>query len=298
MSIVLLVATFMSFGQNEILPLWEDKIPNSQPSDEKELNEVDGILRISKVQIPTLEIFLPSKKDTTGKAVIICPGGGYGVLAYHWEGTDVAKWFNSRGIAAFVLKYRLPRSKSIIVQHEAPLQDAQRALRLVRYHAGAWGIDKNSIGVLGFSAGGHLASTLGTQFDKKTLDIEDEIDKMSARPDFMALVYPVVSMYLSVTHVGSRTNLLGENPTDALINEYSNELQVNENTPPTFIVHSTNDKAVPVENSLNFFKALKDAGVKSEMHIYPEGGHGYALAIGKGYLQTWTDRLFDWLDAL
>ncbi len=297
-SIVLFIVTFMSFGQHDILPLWEDKVPNSKPSDEKEQHEVDDILRISKVQTPTLEIYLPPKRNTTGKAVIICPGGGYGILAYNWEGTDIAKWFNSKGIAAFVLKYRLPGSKSIVVQHEAPLQDAQRALRLVRYHAEKWKINKNSIGVIGFSAGGHLASTLGTQFDKKTLADEDEIDKVSAKPDFMALVYPVISMRLNVTHIGSRNNLLGENPSKTLVNEYSNELQVNENTPPTFIVHSTDDKAVPVENSLNFYKALKDAGIKSEMHIYPEGGHGFALAIGRAYLQTWTDRLFDWLNAL
>lgn len=296
--ILLLVVAQVVFGQGNVIPLWGDKLPNSQPSDEIEKSETNGILRISKVQTPTLEVFLPFERNATGKAVVICPGGGYGFLSYDWEGTDVAKWFNAQGIAAFVLKYRLPQSKSIVIQHEAPLQDAQRALRLVRFHAEKWKVDKNKVGVIGFSAGGHLASTLGTQFGKTTVNATDEIDKISARPDFMALVYPVISMKYPVTHTGSRNNLLGNTPSEALVNEYSNELQVNSNTPPTFIVHSADDEVVPVENSLDFYKALKDADVKAEMHIYPEGGHGYALAIGKGYLQKWTDRLADWLNAL
>lgn len=296
--IFLFSAVQVSFGQSNVILLWEDKIPNSQPSDEKEEREVDGILKLRKVQTPTLEVFLPSERNATGKAVVICPGGGYGMLSYDWEGTDIAKWFNTQGVAAFVLKYRLPQSKSIIIQHEAPLQDAQRAMRLVRFHAEKWGVDKTKIGVIGFSAGGHLASTLGTQYDKTTVKATDEIDKISARPNFMALIYPVISMKYPVTHKGSRNNLLGNNPSEILVNEYSNELQVNNNTPQTFIVHSTDDKAVPVENSLNFYKALKDVGVKTEMHIYPEGGHGYSLAINRGYLQSWTNRLADWLSTI
>ncbi len=296
--IFLFSAVQVSFGQSNVILLWEDKIPNSQPSDEKEEREVDGILKLRKVQTPTLEVFLPSERNATGKAVVICPGGGYGMLSYDWEGTDIAKWFNTQGVAAFVLKYRLPQSKSIIIQHEAPLQDAQRAMRLVRFHAEKWGVDKTKIGVIGFSAGGHLASTLGTQYDKITVKATDEIDKISARPNFMALIYPVISMKYPVTHKGSRNNLLGNNPSEILVNEYSNELQVNNNTPQTFIVHSTDDKAVPVENSLNFYKALKDVGVKAEMHIYPEGGHGYSLAINRGYLQSWTNRLADWLSTI
>ncbi len=291
----ILFITEMGFSQENMLPLWENGIPNHTTSDEVELREIDGILRIRKVQIPTLEIYLPSANNANGKGVIICPGGGYAALAYDWEGTDIAKWFNSKGIAAFVLKYRLPQSKSIKVQHLAPLQDAQRALRLVRYHSKKWNLNKNQIGIIGFSAGGHLASTLGTRFNEKLLVKEDDIDKISARPDFMILVYPVISMQKGITHEGSRENLLGNNPSKALVEQYSNELQVNKATPKTFIVHSIDDKAVPVENSLRFFQSLKDANVPSEIHIYPFGGHGFSLALGHSYLQKWTKRLEDWL---
>ncbi|WP_445731244.1 alpha/beta hydrolase [Mariniflexile sp.] len=289
---------FSGFAQVEIIPLWDGDIPNSQKSNEEEVVESTDIVRMSLVQKPTLAVYLPSKRNATGKAVIICPGGGYQYLAYDWEGTDIAKWFNSKGIAAFVLKYRLPNSKSIKVSYEAPLQDAQRAIRLLRSQAAKWGINPNKIGVIGFSAGGHLASTLGTQFDKPNFFKETAIDTISARPDFMALIYPVVTMKPDYTHKGSKQALLGDNPTEALINQYSNELQVTENTPPTFMVHSEDDNAVPIENSLNLYKALKDKGIKTEMHIYPNGGHGYSLALGKGHLQTWTDRLYDWLESL
>lgn len=290
--------TLNSFAQNETIPLWEGEIPNSQKSNEKEIVESTEIVRISLVQNPLLEVYLPSKQNTTGKAVIICPGGGYHYLSYDWEGTDIAKWFNSKGIAAFVLKYRLPNSKSVKVSYEAPLQDAQRAMRIVRSQSVKWRVNPNKIGVIGFSAGGHLASTLGTQFDKANHFNETNLDTISARPDFMALIYPVVTMREDYVHNGSKVALLGENPKDELITQYSNELQVTENTPPTFIVHSQDDKAVPVENSLNLYKSLKDKGVKTEMHIYTNGGHGYSLALGEGHLQTWTDRLYDWLQSL
>ncbi len=288
----------IGFSQNEIIPLWNGDIPNSQKSADKEVILSTDATRISLVQIPTLEVFLPTKKSNTGRAVIICPGGGYHNVVYDWEGTDIAKWFNSKGIAAFVLKYRLPNTKSVKVSYEAPLQDAQRALRIVRSQSEKWQISPNKIGVMGFSAGGHAASTLGTQFNNPNKFKETTIDSISARPDFMILVYPVVTMKLDYTHKGSRLSLLGEHPSEALINQYSNELQVTPNTPTTFIVHSGDDTAVPVENSLNLYKALKDKGVKTEIHIYPEGGHGYSLALGKGYLQTWTDRLYDWLQSL
>lgn len=295
--ICVLFCLSIGFGQNEVVPLWGNNIPNSQKSDEKEQRLSEGILKISKVQVPTMEVYLPAARNANGKAVVICPGGGYAFLSYDWEGTDVAKWFNSKGIAAFVLKSRLPQSKSIIVQHKAPLQDAQRAIRMVRHSSKKWNIDKDKIGVVGFSAGGHLASTLGTHFDKAVYQYNDDIDSESAMPNFMVLVYPVISMKYPVTHPGSRNNLLGNKPSKVLVNEYSNELQVNNKTPKTFIVHSTDDNVVPVENSLIFYKALKDAGIKAEMHIYPEGGHGYSLALGKGYLQSWTNRLSDWLSA-
>jgi acetyl esterase/lipase len=287
-----------SFAQHNVFELWDDKIPNSKETSETEITEVTDKIRISLIKKPTLEVFLPSKQNATGKAVIICPGGGYSNLSYDWEGTDVAKLFNSKGIVAFVLKSRLPLSKSLIVPHEAPLQDAQRAIRWVRYHAEKYNVNPNQIGIMGFSAGGHLASTLGVQFDTPNNFKEQSLDTISARPDFTILIYPVVTMKDDYTHQGSQNNLLGKHASDVLKRKYSNELHVSKNTPPTFIVHSGDDKSVPVENSLQLYKALNDKGISAEMHIYPYGGHGYSLAIGKGYLQNWPDRLFEWLQSL
>lgn len=287
-----------SFAQYEIIPLWKDGIPNSQKSDEQELVESTDSKRVYTVQTPALEVYLPNKRNATGQAVIICPGGGYHYLTYDFEGTDFAKWFNSKGITAFVLKYRLPNSKSIKVSYEAPLQDAQRAMRIVRSQADKWHVKPDNIGVIGFSAGGHLASTLGTQFDKPNNFKETALDTISARPDFMALIYPVVTMKMDYTHKGSRNNLLGENPSEDLVNQYSNELQVTKNTPPTFIVHAEDDHSVPVENSLQLYQALKNKGIDAELHIYPHGGHGFGSALGKGRLEKWTDRLYDWLKSL
>ena len=278
------------------MPLWQDAVPNYRQTDEVEKQEKGDILWVRNVQKPGIEVYLPTKQSATGQAVVIFPGGGYGGLAYDWEGQDIAKWFNSKGIAAVVVKYRLPNSKSVVVRHEVPLQDAQRALRLTRHHAKEWNIDPAKVGIMGFSAGGHLASTLGTHFDQKIASSSnDAVDALSARPDFMVLVYPVITMKEAHTHMGSRNSLLGEKADPKLVDLYSNELHVKANTPPTFIVHSSDDKAVPVENSLLFYQALVKNGVSAEMHIYPEGGHGYSLAVNKGYLQSWTDRLHDWL---
>ncbi len=285
-------------AQYDIIPLWGEGVPNSQNSDEKEIVKNTDSKRISLVQKPTLEVFLPTKRNATGKAVIICPGGGYQYVVYDWEGTDIAKWFNSKGITAFVLKYRLPNSKSVKVSYEAPLQDAQRAIRIVRSQAEKWNINPNKIGVIGFSAGGHLASTLGTQFDSPNHFKEAAIDTISARPDFMALIYPVVTMKLDYTHKGSRTNLLGENPSKDLVNQFSNELRVTKNTPPTFIVHAEDDHGVPIENSLQLYQELKNKGIEAELHVYPHGGHGFGLALGRGRLEHWTDRLYEWLQSL
>lgn len=294
-----LIVVTKSMSQSLEIPLWENDVPNYRQTDEKEVRENVEILRISKVQQPAIEVYLPVKRNATGQAVVICPGGGYGVLAYDWEGTDIAKWLNTKGIAAIVLKYRLPNSKSVLVRHEVPLQDAQRAMRLVRSRAKEWNIDPAKIGIMGFSAGGHLASTLGTHFDQKIAsDAADAVNALSARPDFMVLIYPVITMKETYTHKGSRNSLLGENPDQKLVDLYSNELQVKPNTPPTFIVHSTDDGGVPVENSLLFYEALRKNKVPAEMHIYPMGGHGYSLGLQHGYLQTWPDRLYDWLQSL
>lgn len=297
LSLCLLITINTCFSQ-ETIQLWSGEIPNHQKTNEVETQEKGDILWIKNVQEPSLEIYLPTKRNATGKAMVICPGGGYQGLAYDWEGTDIAKWLNSKGIAAFVLKYRLPKSNSIIIGHKAPLQDAQRAIRLVRHNSEKWNVSKNQIGIMGFSAGGHLASTLGTHYNDGENSLPSTIDSLSARPDFMVLIYPVITMRSSYTHEGSRNNLLGENPEQELIDFYSNELHVNKNTPPTFIVHSTNDKGVSVMNSILFYQALVKEEIYSEMHIYPKGGHGFSLAIERGHLQTWTDRLSEWIDSL
>ena len=298
--LVALVTIFLglndSFGQT-ILPLWPDGVPNQNPSREVENKMYKDILRISNVQNPTLEVFLPAKKTATGQAVVICPGGGYSILAYDWEGIDIAKWYNAQGIAAVVLKYRLPKSITLIKPEIAPLQDAQRAIRLVRHNAKKWNVDPTQIGVMGFSAGGHLASTLGTHFAEDVLgDSKDSINSLSARPDFMVLIYPVITFDKKHYHRGSKNNLIGENASQELIDHYSNDLQVSSDTPTTFLLHTTDDKVVPVVNSLLFYQALKRNGVAVEMHIYPEGGHGFGLGIGRGHLQQWPDRLKQWLN--
>lgn len=298
--LVALVTIFLglndSFGQT-ILPLWPDGVPNQNPSREVENKMYQDILRISNVQNPTLEVFLPAKKTATGQAVVICPGGGYSILAYDWEGIDIAKWYNAQGIAAVVLKYRLPKSITLIKPEIAPLQDAQRAIRLVRHNAKKWNVDPTQIGVMGFSAGGHLASTLGTHFAEDVLgDSKDSINSLSARPDFMVLIYPVITFDKKHYHRGSKNNLIGENASQELIDHYSNDLQVSSDTPTTFLLHTTDDKVVPVVNSLLFYQALKRNGVAVEMHIYPEGGHGFGLGIGRGHLQQWPDRLKQWLN--
>jgi len=295
---ILLALHLPCFGQQENLALWPNTIPNSQKSNEKEILNKTEITWSSNVQGPAISVYLPSKRNATGQAVVICPGGGYEALAYDWEGTDIAKWLNTKGIAGIVLKYRLPNSKSVNVNHKAPLQDAQRALRLVRFHAKDWNIDKNKVGIIGFSAGGHLASTLGTHFNHEDPFKKDAIDTLSARPDFMALIYPVITMKAKLTHQGSRNALLGEHPSESLVEEFSNELQVKSNTPPTFIVHATDDKVVPVENSLLFYKALKEKNIAAELHIYPKGGHGFSLALKKGNLHSWTKLFGGWLKNL
>jgi len=221
----------LSSVAQEIVPLWNDAdIPNYQPSDEKEFTAERDIIFIQKVQKPTLEIYLPSSKNSRNIGVLILPGGGYAGVAYDWEGTDYAKWFNSMGIAAFVLKYRMPQSASVITSFKAPIQDAQQAMRYIRAHAEKFNIDKDKVGVIGSSAGGHLASTLAIH-ETDYYDLKDDIDQEEKAPDFQMLIYPVVSMNKGVTHMGSRNNLLGKNPDEALIQQFSNELKVKENTP-------------------------------------------------------------------
>ncbi len=292
--IIITLISLQSFSQNEVIFLW-DIVPNQRASNEKEIVKTGNIVSIRNVQNPSFEVFLAPKQLSNGKAVLIFPGGGYGNLGIHYEGSAFAKWLNSKGISAFVLKYRLPNSKTLIKPHLAPLQDAQRAMRTIRYNAQKWGVKANDIGILGFSAGGHLASTLGTHFEYNCYQPQNEIDKISARPDFMALIYPVISMKDSITHKGSKLNLLGKNPKDDLVHLFSNESQVTPKTPPTFILHCTDDRVVPIENSLDFFKSLTKNAVPTEIHIYPKGGHGFAFATNDQHLKNWTSILHKWL---
>jgi acetyl esterase/lipase len=247
-----------------------------------------GAIGKEAADIPTLTPYLPKEK-ATGAAVIVCPGGGYSHLADH-EGRPVAEWLNSIGITAFVLKYRLgPR-----YHHPAPLQDAARAIRLVRARAAEWQIDPKRIGILGFSAGGHVASTIGTHFDAGQPNSTDAVEKVSSRPDVMVLIYPVITMG-GFTHNGSRKQLLGENPSADMVTLLSNEVQVTKETPPTFLVHTANDAAVPVENSLRFADALRRMAVPFELHVYERGPHGFGLGGNNPILLSWPGRCADWL---
>ncbi|MEP0367653.1 MAG: alpha/beta hydrolase [Cyclobacteriaceae bacterium] len=265
----------MSAAQ-EMVELWPDQIPNSRDSLRTDIQREN----------PTIQVFLPSKKIANGLGVLICPGGSYSWLADEHEGTDLAKFFNGRGIAAFVLRYRLPDPEKDVEPHKSPLQDAKRAIEIMRDGAGKWNIDPSKIGILGSSAGGHLASTLGTHFEAAN------------RPDFMILLYPVVTMRNDYTHSGSRGNLLGNEVSQELVDQFSNELQVKENTPPTFIVHSANDGIVPVENSLQLVSALRKKSVPVELHVYPKGGHGFGLALNKPRLKNWPNMMIEWLNDL
>ncbi|WP_382383254.1 alpha/beta hydrolase [Formosa undariae] len=279
----------------ETIPLWESEIPYAiSNSNYTELPTYEGdlLVRISKVSIPTLTVFTPKKSTANGTAVVIYPGGGYQHLAMHKEGTKVGAWLSSLGITAFVLKYRLPSDAIMTQKTIGPLQDAQEAMRYIRRHAADYKLDVNKIGVLGFSAGGHLAATLSTHYKDRVY----ESDNTSAKPDFSILIYPVISMKNELTHNGSRVHLLGENPSEENILYYSNELQVDDNTPPTFLVHATNDKSVPVENSVHYYLALKKHKIDTEMHLFEKGGHGFGLSKDDIHLH-WKDNCENWLKA-
>jgi len=252
-------------------------------------NGAPGALGHEPGDIPTLTPYLPPPDKATGAAIIVCPGGGYSHLADH-EGRPVAEWLNTLGITAFVLKYRLgPR-----YHHPAPLLDAARAIRTVRARATQWHLDPNRIGILGFSAGGHLAATIGTRFDAGTPDAADNIERVSSCPDLMMLIYPVITMG-EFTHAGSKRMLLGENPSADLVKLLSNDEHVTKETPPAFLVHTADDPGVPVENSLRFAEALRKMKVPVEVHIYEHGPHGFGLGGKDPILSTWPQRCADWL---
>lgn len=269
-------------------PLYK-KIPNYIDAPDEESSAVDGVLRISNVSIPGY-IFFSAGTDVLKPCVVICPGGGYRILASEHEGTDVAKYFNSIGMHALVLKYRIPSDEHQADKKIAPLQDAQRAVQLVREHAKDWKVDPNKVGIMGFSAGGHLASSLAVHYD----DIKiKENSKLSVRPDFQILGYPVIS-FSKFSHVGSRKNLLGKDSTESMMNYFSNEMHVNSNTPIAFLVHAKDDKVVPIENSHVYVDALKSNGVEAELFVYETGGHGFGM-INKTSPESWINAMKAWL---
>jgi acetyl esterase/lipase len=260
------------------IPLWQDAVP--------------GALGTDDADTPTLTVYLPTPSQATGAGIVVCPGGGYGGLAVDHEGHQVARLLTSRGVAAFILKYRLgPRYR-----HPAMLQDVLRAIRTVRATADQYKVRANRIGVLGFSAGGHLASTAATMFDTGDPTAATPIGRTSSRPDFAVLVYPVIQMGGDVTHKGSQNNLLGPGADADLVQKLSTDRQVTADTPPTFLFHTHEDSSVPSENSVLFYLALKRAGVPAELHVYEKGQHGVGLAPADRVLRTWTDRLFDWME--
>jgi acetyl esterase/lipase len=288
-------------AQTDSVYLWPvGQEPFDRPGEPPEtVTAAPGRLLVRNVSRPQLKVFLPTKGQATGRAVIICPGGGYYLLASLHEGDDFARWLAAQGIAAFVLKYRLPNPELVEAAHKpwVPLADAQQALRLVRTKAGAWGVDPGKVGIMGFSAGGHLAATAATQFARPLALTPDSL--ANVRPDFAILVYPVVSFRDSHGHAGSRANLIGPELSTQQIDFFSAELRVTPQTPPTFLVHSADDQAVPVENSLRFYQALVKNKVPAELHLYPTGGHGYGFGRElKGGVATWTEHLRTWLSGL
>ena len=269
--------TTLSIQDGQTLPLWSGAAP--------------GALGMEDQDIPVITVFLPRTMSQNTPAVVVCPGGGYVQLAMNHEGRQVANYLNSLGIAAFVLRYRLgPR-----YHHPIELGDAQRAIRTLRSHAADWRLDPSRIGIMGFSAGGHLAMTAATHFDAGVARAQDAVDRFSSRPDFVVLGYPVISMTEAWTHQGSKTNLLGTTPDPALARSLSGELAVIKDTPPTFIFHTNADTAVPAENSVYYYLALRKMGVAAEMHIFEEGPHGVGLANDDPALSEWSKLLANWL---
>lgn len=261
-SILFLVIGYNSVAQ-QVLPLFPDSIPNS-------------IIKLANEEQPKLEVYLPTREKATGTAVIIFPGGAYTFLAYVEEGTIIAKAFAEKGIAAFVVKYRLPNNGSMRDMSLGPLMDAQQAIKTVRSKATEWELNPKKIGVIGYSAGGHLASTLGTHFFRSYIPNKENI---SLRPDFMILVYSVISMSDQLTHMESKISLLGMEPSKERVELFSNELQVTKETPPTYLTHTGDDRVVDVNNSIVFYEALQRNGIDAELHLFPKGNHGFTQRL-------------------
>jgi len=287
--ITILFAIFCSnsFAQR-IIPLYGSKIPNSTNTNAEDKSNDDKSVYYRVVN-PSLIVYLPSQELANKTAIIICPGGGYASLQIKREGYNIAEAFNKIGITAFVLKYRLPDDKINVNKTIAPLQDAQQAVKMVRDSAANWNIDPNKIGIMGFSAGGHLASSLGVHYNDALIS---NVSKTSLRPDFMLLVYPVISFGESFDHIGSRDNLIGKKPCRESIKYFSNELHVDQHTPPTFLAHAGDDDVVNVSNSIHFYEALQKNGVNADLHIYAKGGHGFGTTPT---FEEWFGRCLQWM---
>ena len=285
---VLLLCSMMIKAQKEI-PLYQGNVPNSKPCNLKETTPAPG--RVAGVTMPTLTVFLPEKSDSFKTSVLIFPGGGYARLAMDHEGYDVAGEFNKHGLAAFVVKYRLPNDSCMAHKETGPLQDAEQAIKLVRDKAAEWNLDPTRVGIMGFSAGGHLASSLGTKFGQVLVENKSNTN---LRPNFMVLGYPVISFGDSLTHKGSKENLIGKNASGKMVNTYSNELQVTPKTSPTFLIHAADDKTVNVQNSIVFYQALLLNKVPAEMKLYQSGGHGFGMN-NKTTTDKWFPQVINWI---
>jgi len=290
-------ATAAEVGSVEEIALWPGVAPGSESFEAEEKRTERGDSKVPNASIvnvvqPNLTVYLPTAETRNGTAIVICPGGGYAGLAIDKEGHEIARWFCKRGVVAVVLKYRNGGKQH---QHPVPLNDAQRALRIVRSNAKEWQIDPDRIGIMGFSAGGHLASTAGTHYDEGDSAATEPLDRLSCKPNFMVLVYPVISMEDDITHRGSRKNLLGDSPSAEMIAELSNHKRIDSETGPTFLVHTGDDKAVPVENSWRFYDALLKHKVSAELHVFERGGHGFGMRGHDQPVGRWPGLLEAWL---
>lgn len=288
--IFILLICLRTVGQ-EFIPLWpEGKKPNNNG---KRISDTIYNERIWRVATPGMYSFVLPKAENKGTAVLICPGGGYERISYLYNGFNLAKWYNTIGINAFVLIYRLPHQQDLVKRQIAPLQDVQRAIRLIRKNAGKWLIDKKRVGVMGTSAGGHLASTLYTNYTDVSA-IHDDLDTINYMPDFMVLLSPVISMG-KYAHAGSKKNLLGADTSKSMIDEFSSELRVKKSQSPVFIVHAQNDSTVNVMNSVLFYNALLEKNINASIHVFPQGGHGISVMDNPGSTELWLELLKRWL---
>lgn len=296
MKIKALILFFFSINiqSQEFIPLWsKEKMPNTKGMKLEHMEERE---RITQVAQPGMYAFFTSKEENIGSAVLICPPGGYAKLTYNIAGFQFAKWLNTLGINAFVLIHRLPTSPDLIEREKGPIQDAQRAMKIIRSNANKWEINPSKIGVMGASAGGHLATTLGTHSEDFS-SIKDSLDPFSFQPNFMILISPVITME-KYAHQGSLNNFLGKNPTQQLMDYFSNEKHVSKATPPTFIVLAQNDPVVNPTNSILFYQAMLKHNISGSLHIFPEGGHSIALKNNPKSINLWTDLCEEWLNDL